>query len=65
MREIPHRRFPKSFCELNSLSNCECEEHMQSTTAKSLRTGEWYRLLHKAQVNSWTACMQGRPKEAQ
>ena len=36
VRGIPERT-SKSSCELNSLSSCECEAHMQSTMTKSLR----------------------------
>lgn len=36
--KIPERRYPKSLCELNSLSSYECEEPMQSTMTKSVRT---------------------------
>ena len=36
--KIPERGYPKSLCELNSLSSYECEEPMQSTMTKSVRT---------------------------
>ena len=39
MLETRVREIPES-----SLSNCECEAHMQSTMTESLRTEVWYKL---------------------
>lgn len=63
VRGIPERTSPKSSCELNSLSSCECEAHMQSTMTKSLRSEVWYKLQYKSRLIPTLPVCRLEPKE--